>query len=212
LNNTGPVTATVGCRSVKVMLIGCPGMARAPGTMNTSRSKIDAFETLPGTPGSVRLRRVWRVRISFASSMIKSFASLRKTDLRWDWHVDGDYWGTCSSEELLTGWIPFHDCPEELGPLAVIKMGAWPLLPMPSCPPARQRSGSTATDAPRVPRAGCQQLVRLSKESGKARIQTAPRKSTATRPRISRNSVQVVRATITTVTVASILREGRNAS
>lgn len=36
------------------------------------------------------------------------------------WHVDGDYWGTCSSQELLTAWIPFHDCPEELGPLAVI--------------------------------------------------------------------------------------------
>lgn len=36
------------------------------------------------------------------------------------WHVDGDYWGTCSSRDLLTAWIPFHDCPEELGPLAVI--------------------------------------------------------------------------------------------
>jgi len=36
------------------------------------------------------------------------------------WHVDGDYWGTCSSYQLLTAWIPFHDCPEELGPLAVI--------------------------------------------------------------------------------------------
>jgi phytanoyl-CoA dioxygenase PhyH len=36
------------------------------------------------------------------------------------WHVDGDYWGTCSSQQLLTAWIPFHDCPEELGPLAVI--------------------------------------------------------------------------------------------
>jgi phytanoyl-CoA dioxygenase PhyH len=36
------------------------------------------------------------------------------------WHVDGDYWGTCSSQELLTAWIPLHDCPEELGPLAVI--------------------------------------------------------------------------------------------
>jgi len=36
------------------------------------------------------------------------------------WHVDGDYWATCSSQNLLTAWIPFHDCPEELGPLAVI--------------------------------------------------------------------------------------------
>jgi hypothetical protein len=36
------------------------------------------------------------------------------------WHVDGDYWGTCSSSNLLTAWIPFHDCPVELGPLAVV--------------------------------------------------------------------------------------------
>jgi Phytanoyl-CoA dioxygenase (PhyH) len=36
------------------------------------------------------------------------------------WHVDGDYWGTCSSPNLLTAWIPLHDCPERLGPLAVI--------------------------------------------------------------------------------------------
>lgn len=36
------------------------------------------------------------------------------------WHVDGDYWGTCSSRNLLTAWVPFQDCPEKLGPLAVI--------------------------------------------------------------------------------------------
>jgi Phytanoyl-CoA dioxygenase (PhyH) len=36
------------------------------------------------------------------------------------WHVDGDYWGTCSSQEMLTAWIPLHDCPEELGPLVVL--------------------------------------------------------------------------------------------
>lgn len=33
------------------------------------------------------------------------------------WHVDGDYWGTCSSSDMLTAWIPLHDCPAELGPL-----------------------------------------------------------------------------------------------
>ncbi|MEO8099660.1 MAG: phytanoyl-CoA dioxygenase family protein [Acidobacteriota bacterium] len=36
------------------------------------------------------------------------------------WHVDGDYWGTCSSQNMLTAWIPLHDCPEELGPLVVL--------------------------------------------------------------------------------------------
>ena len=36
------------------------------------------------------------------------------------WHVDGDYWGTCSSKNMLTAWIPLHDCPEETGPLVVL--------------------------------------------------------------------------------------------
>lgn len=36
------------------------------------------------------------------------------------WHVDGDYWGTCTSQEMLTAWIPLHDCPAELGPLVVL--------------------------------------------------------------------------------------------
>lgn len=36
------------------------------------------------------------------------------------WHVDGDYWGTCSSREMLTAWIPLHDCPAEYGPLVVL--------------------------------------------------------------------------------------------
>ncbi len=36
------------------------------------------------------------------------------------WHVDADYWGTCSSKNMLTAWIPLHDCPEEMGPLVVL--------------------------------------------------------------------------------------------
>jgi hypothetical protein len=36
------------------------------------------------------------------------------------WHVDGDYWQTCTSNNMLTAWIPLHDCPLEMGPLAVL--------------------------------------------------------------------------------------------
>ena len=36
------------------------------------------------------------------------------------WHADHAYWGTCSSERLLTAWIPFHDVDEESGTLAVL--------------------------------------------------------------------------------------------
>ena len=36
------------------------------------------------------------------------------------WHSDRAYWGTCSSDNLLTAWIPFHDCDEDRGPLVVL--------------------------------------------------------------------------------------------
>ena len=35
------------------------------------------------------------------------------------WHTDRAYWMTCTSTEMLTAWIPFHDCPIEMGPLMV---------------------------------------------------------------------------------------------
>jgi ectoine hydroxylase-related dioxygenase (phytanoyl-CoA dioxygenase family) len=36
------------------------------------------------------------------------------------WHADRAYWGTCSSNNLLTAWIPFHDCDESRGPLVML--------------------------------------------------------------------------------------------
>jgi ectoine hydroxylase-related dioxygenase (phytanoyl-CoA dioxygenase family) len=36
------------------------------------------------------------------------------------WHCDHAYWSTCSSDRLLTAWIPFHDCSEDQGPLVVM--------------------------------------------------------------------------------------------
>jgi ectoine hydroxylase-related dioxygenase (phytanoyl-CoA dioxygenase family) len=36
------------------------------------------------------------------------------------WHADHAYWGTCSSERLLTAWIPFSDVDEGSGTLAVL--------------------------------------------------------------------------------------------
>ena len=36
------------------------------------------------------------------------------------WHADRAYWSNCSSDNLLTAWIPFHDCDESIGPLVVL--------------------------------------------------------------------------------------------
>ncbi|MFC1411617.1 phytanoyl-CoA dioxygenase family protein [Streptacidiphilus sp. N1-12] len=36
------------------------------------------------------------------------------------WHFDRHYWGTCSSERMLTAFIPFHDCGEENGTITMV--------------------------------------------------------------------------------------------
>lgn len=36
------------------------------------------------------------------------------------WHTDRAYWMTCTSEEMLTAWIPLQDTPEEMGPVTYI--------------------------------------------------------------------------------------------
>jgi ectoine hydroxylase-related dioxygenase (phytanoyl-CoA dioxygenase family) len=44
------------------------------------------------------------------------------------WHSDRAYWMTCTSDDMLTAWIPFHDCPEQMGPLVVIDGShKWPV-------------------------------------------------------------------------------------
>jgi len=36
------------------------------------------------------------------------------------WHTDKTYWGSATSTDMLTAWIPFHDCDEKRGPIAFI--------------------------------------------------------------------------------------------
>ena len=36
------------------------------------------------------------------------------------WHADHAYWGTCSSDNLITAWIPMHDVDLDRGPLIVL--------------------------------------------------------------------------------------------
>lgn len=43
------------------------------------------------------------------------------------WHTDRGYWKTCSSEHMLTAWIPFHDCDEQMGTITMIDQShRWP--------------------------------------------------------------------------------------
>lgn len=37
------------------------------------------------------------------------------------WHTDRHYWATCTSEEMLTAWVPFHDCDEAIGSITFVR-------------------------------------------------------------------------------------------
>lgn len=36
------------------------------------------------------------------------------------WHFDRHYWQTCTSDRMLTAFIPFHDCDEEMGTITMV--------------------------------------------------------------------------------------------
>ena len=36
------------------------------------------------------------------------------------WHTDRGYWKTCTSTNLITAWVPFHDCDEAMGTITMI--------------------------------------------------------------------------------------------
>jgi hypothetical protein len=36
------------------------------------------------------------------------------------WHADRHYWQTCTSERMLTAFIPFHDCGAEMGTITMV--------------------------------------------------------------------------------------------
>ncbi len=43
------------------------------------------------------------------------------------WHTDRQYWRSCTSDRMLTAWIPFHDCGEEMGTITMIDGShTWP--------------------------------------------------------------------------------------
>ncbi|MGX7828504.1 phytanoyl-CoA dioxygenase family protein [Actinokineospora sp. 24-640] len=36
------------------------------------------------------------------------------------WHMDRHYWQNCTSEDMLTAFIPFHDCDERFGTITMV--------------------------------------------------------------------------------------------
>lgn len=65
---------------------------------------------------AAKLERVDEIRL-FADSLICKFPVKPTNKGVVGWHTDKAYWPTCSSEKLLTAWIPFQDCTPDMGAL-----------------------------------------------------------------------------------------------
>lgn len=70
---------------------------------------------------AARLARTEEIRVLDDQLVYKPPAKVnQKVNTTVGWHSDRAYWATCSSDNLLTAWIPFHDCDEARGPLVVL--------------------------------------------------------------------------------------------
>lgn len=63
---------------------------------------------------AAKLARTNEIRL-FADSLICKYPSKAKGAI--GWHTDKAYWPTCSSDNMLTAWIPLQDCTVEMGTL-----------------------------------------------------------------------------------------------
>ncbi|MFI2610481.1 4-hydroxyphenylpyruvate dioxygenase [Kitasatospora sp. NPDC018619] len=56
----------------------------------------------------------------FQSTLIYKPPVPEEPSNRVPWHFDKHYWQTCTSREMLTAFIPFHDCREENGTITMV--------------------------------------------------------------------------------------------
>lgn len=68
---------------------------------------------------AARLARAMEIRV-FQSTLIYKppIAGLPSNIV--PWHFDKHYWASSSSENMLTAFIPFHDCDEEMGTITMV--------------------------------------------------------------------------------------------
>ncbi|MDX8348118.1 phytanoyl-CoA dioxygenase family protein [Cognatiyoonia sp. IB215446] len=79
---------------------------------------LDALLSCPVGEMAAALAETESVRIFHDQVVIKPpFDPSRSAKV--GWHSDRAYWSSCSSQSMITAWIPLEDVPEEKGPLAV---------------------------------------------------------------------------------------------
>lgn len=68
---------------------------------------------------AARLARTPEIRL-FHDQLIYKPPHARPADNTVGWHTDIAYWKTCSSQDMITAWIPFQDVTEDMGPMMVL--------------------------------------------------------------------------------------------
>jgi Phytanoyl-CoA dioxygenase (PhyH) len=68
---------------------------------------------------AARLAQAGEIRV-FQSTLIYKPARPGEPSNLVPWHADRHYWQTCTSDRMLTAFIPFHDCGEELGTITIV--------------------------------------------------------------------------------------------
>lgn len=91
--------------------------------VNYEKREFDALARHPVIAGiAARLLMTPLLRV-FGTSLIYKPAD--PTCGRVGWHTDKAYWQTCTSFQMITAWVPLHDCDEHNGSLAVISGSHW---------------------------------------------------------------------------------------
>ncbi|HVB42160.1 MAG TPA: phytanoyl-CoA dioxygenase family protein [Streptosporangiaceae bacterium] len=68
---------------------------------------------------AARLAGCAQIRVFQATLIYKPPISGEASNLV-PWHADRHYWQTCTSERMLTAFIPFHDCGVQMGTITMI--------------------------------------------------------------------------------------------
>lgn len=68
---------------------------------------------------AARLARAEEIRVFQATLIYKPPRPDEPSNLV-PWHFDRHYWQTCTSDNMLTAFIPFHDCGEEMGTITMV--------------------------------------------------------------------------------------------
>lgn len=116
-----------GCESVDWKPEDGP-VLRHSSYLSLQSERIRRLVRLPiiGTVASV-LADTPEIRL-FRDTLIYKPPAEGSIDTAAGWHTDRAYWLMCSSEKMLTAFIPLHDCDEDMGPLTVLDGShRWPV-------------------------------------------------------------------------------------